>query len=63
VKSEAALYTIKDDRNIIRKIGCRIIGLVTSFVGSAFENTLLKGCQKGWEDEDPKETKIYWSFR
>jgi hypothetical protein len=61
VKIEEALYTrtIKDDRNIIRKIGSRITRLVTSFVGSAFENTLLKG----WEDEDPKEKKIYWKFR
>jgi len=42
VKSEEALCTIKDDRNIIRKIR-RLNGLVTSCVGSAFENTLLKG--------------------
>jgi hypothetical protein len=43
VKSEEALYTIKDDKNIIRKIKRRLNGLVTSCVGSAFEKALMKG--------------------
>lgn len=51
VKSEEALCTIKDDGNI-RKI--RLTGLVKCCVGSAFENTLLKG----WKVRTLKKRKF-----
>jgi hypothetical protein len=42
VKNEEALHRVKDEKNIVHTINKgRPTGLVTSFVGTAFYNTLL----------------------
>jgi hypothetical protein len=61
VRSEEALCTIKDDRNIIRKIR-RLTVLVTSF-RFCLRKHVTEGMIEGMESEDPKENKIYWNFR
>jgi hypothetical protein len=53
VRNGAILRTVKVERKILHtmKRG-KLIGLVTSCVGTAFGNTLLKERQKGREEEE-----------
>ena len=59
VRSEVMLERVKEERNVRTGKESRLTGLVTSCVGTAFENTLLKERHKGREDEE-KDVRSYW---